>query len=233
MYDVRPKRMSQAGVFPDDPGLLMAFREGRREALEMVYLLHVRLVEQNLRAMARARGLTELSQASVVADLLQDVFVRAFSDDARRAYDGVREYRKYLGAIARNCFIDLWRSRSREVLTSPDDLKLETDSGMGAADSYDPRVAAVLARYIADLRITLKGVYEQRFVLERSQDEAAAALGLSRRSLRTGEERLRRGLRKALRKAGISLDEVRPRGGPVAAALAPAGVVAAATRGGS
>jgi hypothetical protein len=50
-------------------------------------------------------------------------------------------------------------------------------------------------------------VYRQRFVLGHSQDEASAALGLSRRQLRTAEQRLRNGLRRALLLAGLLREE--------------------------
>jgi DNA-directed RNA polymerase specialized sigma24 family protein len=62
-----------------------------------------------------------VARATVIADLVQEVFVRAFSTDARHAYDGRREYGHYLAAIARNCFIDLLRARRREILIDPED----------------------------------------------------------------------------------------------------------------
>jgi hypothetical protein len=114
------RSLEKTGVFQSDPCLLGSFRVGQREALERVYRSHIRFVERYLRAMARARGLIELSQSSVVADLIQDVFVRAFATRARLSYDGVRDYGGYLGAIARNCFIDLLRTRGREVPTAPE-----------------------------------------------------------------------------------------------------------------
>src|SRR4051812_35677745 len=153
--------MDKTGVFRGDPGLLVAFREGGREALERVYRGHAPSMERYLRGLGRGSGIAELGQASVVADLLQEVFIRAFSDDARRAYDGIRDYAGYLTAIARNCFIDLLRSRGREVLTDPEDLPFDADVGADAEQAYDPCVRAVLAAYLADLRASLWSVYEQ------------------------------------------------------------------------
>lgn len=67
----------------------------------------------------------------------------------------------------------------------------------------DPRVTSVLSAYLATLPPPLLGVYEQRFVLGNSQENACSALGVTRRRLRTDEERLKSGLRRALMSHGI------------------------------
>src|SRR5690606_32798406 len=67
----------------------------------------------------------------------------------------------------------------------------------------DPRVNLVLATYLASLPPELKGVYEQRFVLGKSQEHACAVLGITRRRLRTDEARLKTGLRRALVREGV------------------------------
>jgi RNA polymerase sigma factor (sigma-70 family) len=190
------------------PRLLEPFRAGRRDVLEQVYRFHVRHVDGYLRALTAASGAIRLRQASTVADLLQEVFMRAFSPSARAAFDGVRDYQPYLTTIARNCFIDLLRARCPEISTEPDDLDIEASrEDLASAEPSDPRIQAVLLEYLAGLGPELRGVYEQRFVLGRSQLEAASELGLSRRGLRTAEGRLRGGLRKALMLAGLLLDE--------------------------
>jgi RNA polymerase sigma factor (sigma-70 family) len=197
-------------LFRERPELLVAFRDGRRDALECVYRTYVRSVEQHLRGLARARGRTELAQASAIADFLQDVFIRAFSPPARRGYDGLRPYGPYLMTIARNRFIDALRAGDRETSKDLDDLPLDlAEMAVEPRAFWEPRVLAVLAVYLDALPGVMRQVCEQRFVLGRSQDEVSAALGLSRRSLRTAEARLRDGLRTALVRAGISLQELR------------------------
>jgi RNA polymerase sigma factor (sigma-70 family) len=196
-------------IFKTHPELLPAFREGDRRALETVYRFYVHQIEKYLRSLARSTGTTALRQPSAVADLLQTVFVRAFSDGGRRAYDGLRDYAPYLATIARNCFIDLSRECGREVITSPDEL---VDIADGSAEDdespIDPKVAGVVRTYVESLVDPPKGVYEQRFVRGLSQEQTSANLGLSRRAVRTAEKRLRQGLRKALSRAGISLREL-------------------------
>jgi RNA polymerase sigma factor (sigma-70 family) len=188
--------------FQEVPGLLLAFREGKPEALSIVYRHYVRSVDVYLRALARRAGTPDLCQASAVADLLQEVFIRAFSPNARLSYDGLRDFGPYLNAIARNCFIDTLRKRRIEVPLGIEDLRTDeaTDGGL---DDYDPKVVAVLESYLQHLPDAEMRVYEMRFVLGRSQEAACEALGVSRRSLRTAEDRLRKGLRKALFMAGV------------------------------
>ena len=160
----------------------------------------MRSVDGYLRALARRAGTPDLGQASAIADLLQEVFVRAFSPSARLAYDGLRDFGPYLNTIARNCFIDTLRKRKVEVPLGVDDVEAGDPPGL---DDYDPKVVAVLEAYLRDLSAPEKRVYEMRFVHGRSQEAACEALGMSRRSLRTAEERLRKGLRKALFMAGV------------------------------
>jgi RNA polymerase sigma factor (sigma-70 family) len=193
-------------LFREDAQLLAAFREGRREALERVYRAYARQVAQFVRALARETGHASLGQTSAVVDLVQEVFIRAFSVTARREYDGLRDFAPYLMTIARNCFVDALRARGREVLKNPEDLaSMLADSPPEPGGFCDAKTLAVLTRYIDELPAPLKGVHERRFVLGQSQEEACSALGLSRRKLRTAEARLLRGLRKALLQAGISL----------------------------
>jgi RNA polymerase sigma factor (sigma-70 family) len=190
--------------FRDNPQLVEAFREGRHDVLELVYRAHVRALERYLHTLGRATSGRELLQPSSLADLLQEIFSRAFSPSARQSYDGVREYGPYLNAIARNCFVDALRARGREVLVAREDLPIELDDTATEPDPpRDPRLRALLSTYIEELSPALAAVYEQRFVLGRSQEEVCAAIGLSRRQLRTSEERLRKGLRKALLHAGM------------------------------
>ena len=189
-------------LFRTTPELLVAFREGRPAALERVYRFYVRPVDTYLVALARWVGAPEMSQPSTSADLIQEVFIRAFSEPARLAFDGLREYSPYLNTIARNCFFDALRKRRREVLTDPAQLPLTVENPADGEQVYDVKVVAVLEAYLKDLPSSLKGVYTQRFELGQSQEAACEALGMSRRSLRTGEEHLRRGLRKALQLAG-------------------------------
>lgn len=190
-------------LFEQKPELLVAFREGEPAALEAVYRHYVRSVDAYLRALARRTAAPELCQPSTISDLLQDVFIRAFSPTARLGYDGLREFGPYLNTIARNCFTDALRKRKTERQLRAEDLPLTAEDAPGLTDDYDPKLVAVLESYITKLTEPLKLVYEQRFVRGLSQEAACEILGMSRRSLRTSEDHLRKGLRKALLMAGM------------------------------
>jgi RNA polymerase sigma factor (sigma-70 family) len=209
-------------LFREHPELLEPFRTGRPDVLERVYRTYARPVERFIRALAAASSAgAEAVQPSAVADLVQDVFIRAFSDQARQAYDGVRDYAPYLTTIARHCVVDAIRARRRETLVDPREITFEIDDAPELDDGVDPRVNAVLDEYLRGLSPELRELYRQRFAFDRSQDEASAALGISRRKVRDGEEQLRQGLRMALRRAGISLPDLGSRGGGLSASPSP------------
>ena len=231
------KSIAGMSLFRNNPALLAAFRNGERAALEQVYRAYVQPIDRLVRALARGSGCPDLAQGSAVADLVQEIFVRAFSAGSRRGYDGLRDFSPYLATIARNCFVDAQRARGREMLKNPEELSLLIDDEDAAAAEPEPwgdaRVMAVLSDYLRALPPELAGTYRHRFVLGQSQEAASAALGLSRRSLRTAEGKLRRGLRKALARAGISRRDLHSPGAaetagdPRLAQGAPAGTPAA------
>lgn len=196
-------------IFQGQPQLLEAFRQGERWALERVYREHVRMLDGYLRTLARAGQGRELTQASAIADSLQEVFIRAFSPAGRSAYDGTRPYGPYLRRIAKNLFIDQLRAQGRALEQLVETLPDASEAGsLDAEPGADPLVAEVLSAYLAALPPPLLGVYEQRFVLGQSQETACSVLGITRRRLRTDEERLKTGLRRALMNHGILRSDV-------------------------
>jgi RNA polymerase sigma factor (sigma-70 family) len=189
----------------NQPELLAAFRNGEPRGLEIVYRHYVRAIAAYVRALARRAGAHELGQPSVVQDLLQEIFIRAFSTPARHAYDITRDFGPYLKTIARNFFVDVLRKRKDEIAWVWDDAPSGLDPQLGE-QSYDGAVLATLDAYLRQLPPELWCVYEERFERGLSQVAASERLGLSRRSLRTLESHLRRGLRQSLLKAGLLHD---------------------------
>jgi RNA polymerase sigma-70 factor (ECF subfamily) len=200
-----------------EDGLLRAFRRGDPDALEAVYLDHVREVEAWIRgALLRSGRLTPAD----LGDLVQDTFLRAFSESARASYDGLRPYPPFLMTLAKNLFVD-WARRTGRELPRSDILEgplagegtvgtasagakpgdAVTDSGDG--EPFEPAVVALADAYVQSLPDELKRIHHQRFVLGTPQRQAAEALGISRQTLRTLEKRLIVGLRRRLREAGV------------------------------
>jgi RNA polymerase sigma-70 factor (ECF subfamily) len=186
--------------------LLEGFRDGSSKALEAVYWEYVRKVERLLSGGfeicgqgTRVRGAGP--QTDERADLVQEVFTRAFSERARRGYDGLRDYGPYLYAIARNVLVDWARARGREIPASWMDLEaaievtpLQTDVEPWAA----PAIMKVVEEYLAALPQELRDLHRLRYEEGLSQAQAAERLGVGRQTVRTLEQRLREGLATAL-----------------------------------
>ena len=101
--------------------LIEGFREGRREALEVVYDAYANRVAAFLRGGFSFRSKGKLYAfkgvrcPSELQDLVQESFCRAFSEKPRRAYDGIHPYGAYLLTITRNLMIDNFRRNVKEV----------------------------------------------------------------------------------------------------------------------
>jgi RNA polymerase sigma-70 factor (ECF subfamily) len=191
-------------LFADKPELLRAFRAGEREALAAVYWEYVDAVAQVVRQGARLSATASVAGAprDDWSDLVQETFSRAFGERARLAYDGLRPYRGYLLTIARNLLADWARKRGRELPSAFDGAALEAAAASAAAagDELSARELALVESYVAGLEPPLAGVYHQRYVVSATQEEAARVLGITRQRLRTLEDKLRRGLARALDK---------------------------------
>jgi RNA polymerase sigma factor (sigma-70 family) len=190
--------------FHTRPELLDGFRTGSRPVLEAVYWAYVEKVERIVRFGFLRPGGGRVPGVPLpdVPDLVQEVFGRLFRESTRRAFDGERELGPFVGTIARNVVTDWARKRGQtliEVADELDDLP-QDDDGPGWPD--DALIRAT-EDYLTTLSPALKQVHEQRYVLGRSQDDAARALGITRQNIRTLEGKLRNGLKKALRKAHL------------------------------
>jgi len=190
-------------IFREHPGLLEDFRAGQPHALEAVYWRYVNVVAKVIREgmlLSQMRRVTGASY-SARADLVQETFLRAFKPTARSAFDGQRLYQPYLLTICRNILIDWTRKQGREIshdavecLGKFDDAPQEEPDG----NWVDDATVGIVERYVRTLDPVLRDVYEARYVLCLSQNEAAQRLSLTRQRLRTIENRLREGLRQAL-----------------------------------
>jgi len=196
-------------ILRSNRSLLDGFRAGRPEALTTVYWEYVRRIEQllstgfDLRSQGtRIRGVG--GKPHDLADLVQEVFARAFSEKGRRGYDGLRDYGPYLYAIARNILIDRSRAQGREITIPFARLEAAIDAQTEAPDPPPwaaPATMKVVEEYLAALPQDLREVHKLRYEEGHSQEQAAEKLGVGRQTLRTLEQRLRNGLAAALDRA--------------------------------
>jgi RNA polymerase sigma factor (sigma-70 family) len=213
-------RLPAMTVFANDPDLLVRFRAGERDALARVYWFYVARIEAMIRRgllLARGAAVSAPGLRADTADLVQEAFVRAFSESSRLAYDGVREYRPLLTAIARNALTDHLRRLGREIDTDAvalESLMKDTSSEPVEEPADDLQTVAMVERYVAALAPPEHAVYLQRYVHGRSQRDSADALGISRQQLRTLENHIRAGLARELARARLRPAAVIPAARP-------------------
>jgi RNA polymerase sigma-70 factor (ECF subfamily) len=182
-----------------DAELHAAFRRGDPEVLAQVYLHYQPLVRNMLTKgfafasrgrLVRSHGIARAD----VEDIVQEVFARAFSHAARRAYDGVRPYRSYLFAITRNFVVQLARTTRAQPLPF-DERALATEL---VALAPSPERLLEAHRQSVDLRGFLAGLdaderrfFALRFAHQYSVERVAEALGWSIYRVKLTDRRLR------------------------------------------
>jgi len=175
-----------------DTDLLRAFRAGDHRALARIYEQYAHELRRTL---ARRGRLADED----LADVLQDVFAHTFSVQVRKSYDGRREFRPFLHAIARNVLCDWARRRKRE--SSPICEIVDANAQLIDHPVESPSLsmlAEIVEGFVNDMPPELREVYVERYLEARTQAQAAAALGISRQTLRTRERRLVDSLRTIL-----------------------------------
>lgn len=190
---------------PEDRGLLAAFRAGDRKALETVYLHYApKLSALVFRGLATQSGRVRVSSPFEAGAVVKETFARAFAEKARLAYDGASPYLGYLSAIARNFLLN--EKRVREEVTA--DAALERASTVGAdgavALSSAPQrpdetaeeneLTRLVDRFLSERTQSERDVFKARFLDQKTQDESAAVVGLSRIQVRRIEAHLREDL---------------------------------------
>ncbi|MBV1861105.1 MAG: sigma-70 family RNA polymerase sigma factor [Nannocystaceae bacterium] len=187
-----------------DRELLKAFRNGEPKALERVYFEHATALELRLRQ-GLSRGGTRMGglRDPDVRDVLQEVFIRAFSASSRSRYDGIRPFGTWLQTIARNFLID--RARRRGLPQAEADLlDFVPDDAEGAEETLlDVELQAATALFVDGLDPEHRRFVELRFEQEQSQEDVARAMNLTRRRVRTLEKHVRLGLHAFLSERGL------------------------------
>lgn len=171
-----------------------------------MYYLYIADVER----VARVALVRMTFSTANLADVVHEIFLRAFSTNARFSYDGQRDYKPYLLILARNVIIN-WAKRAGREIPTDDIFELTSARPEDGASADEPpfsqAVVSLADQYIESLPAALRAVHHHRFVLSQPQRQAAEALGISRQNLRTLEKKLVAGLRDALEKAGLSAED--------------------------
>jgi RNA polymerase sigma-70 factor (ECF subfamily) len=183
----------------EDPELLSGFKRGEPRTLERLYRIHRPAVVRSIRGAIRRRSPDFLQNGGTeIDDLVQEVFIRAFSPAVRSSYDGGRALAPLLVTIGRNLVKDGIRSRRREIrrLRSLDPQEAhQLTTSHRPSEPADVFALRRLAQMLRALPERERALIQVRFADGTSQRAAASALGASYQEVRTLELRLRRELR--------------------------------------
>jgi len=206
-------------MFENNRKLLDEFRKGQQNALAEVYRQTVDVVTRVIRSGFHVSTRTGTRVPGVYSmeiqrDLVQEVFVRAFSEKARRNYDGLRPYKSYLVQIARNLLVDYWRKQGREIsLENKNDSERENiiesryvtnlEAVPPEDDLHWKTLKEATRKYMATLEPDLQEFVTLRFEEELSQYDLVKKLKISRWKVRRLEAKVQSGLMKYLKKQGL------------------------------
>ena len=136
--------------------------------------------------------------------LVQELFVKAFADTARKSWDGLRSYGAWLNTMTRNMLIDRARRERRLDFRAPDDMPIMVDQGPDPADSHDAtELHTVLVTFRASLSADEEALFRTRFEDTTSLSQSAKILGWSEIRVRKLDTALRVRLLAALQGAGF------------------------------
>ena len=191
----------------ENKDLLQGYRDGQQQAWSAIYDHYVghlrRFVTMGFSFESRGKGFRfhGFSNPLDVDDVIQESFVRAFSESARLNYDGLHSFQNYLLAIARNVIIRDFRKVTR-VVSLEDDASVEDGGQIGLGepepDAEQLLISHELVLIIKEFQQSLshhdRGFFEKRFREQLSQDDTARRMRVSRAKVRTMERRVRRKL---------------------------------------
>ena len=215
------KKKETVSKLTDNPALLKAFKEGRQTALHEVYLHYLddvdSLVRNGFHTESNGFHIRGISHPEDRKEIIQEVFIRAFSYNARIAYDGIRPYKTYLFTIARNLMIDRVRKSARDAMhhVRQDDTSLPSAIEGAVASKWNAEAKTGEAQLHFDSCINELGMYfdklskeerefiQVRFVEELPQRDVAQRLGITRWKARILEKRLLKGMKSQLKQKGL------------------------------
>lgn len=209
-----------------DQELLARFRAGHSPTLGVVYAHYLPDVERALtrgfpfRDGERSLRFFGFTRSYELSDAIQDTFLKAFNVGARLSYNGTAPYRPYLLQMARNVVIDKHRHgrispdrlvslQSSETAVGVEDAAARTQAAVDDPETAMLRAEAsmLVADFVAGQDGDTQTLLRVHFDEERSQSEAAAALGLRRSELRARIEVVRSRLLRFLKSRGF-IDQV-------------------------
>jgi RNA polymerase sigma-70 factor (ECF subfamily) len=169
------------------PVWLNAFLEGESDGFEACYREYFDVVDA-----AVGSVLDGADRDTAVHEVFYKLITRP---DVRRTFSG-RSLSGWLRAMARNHAVDFARRRGRE-LTGSDVVDLVVQDTAPHPEGI-AGARQIIERLRKRLPGRLQGVFEKRFIEQRTQREAAAELGIPRTTLVYHETQIRRQIHKLI-----------------------------------
>src|SRR3990172_4978511 len=186
-----------------DRSRLAGFRRGDRDVLAAVYEHYGSELARSLVQGTTVDGvrIAGLRSALELDDVLQETFVRAFSAEARKSYDGVRPFGAWLSVIARNVLIDHSRRAQRQhVSAEPIEEGALGGQPTPEAAAMDRELVQVYASFLETLDEQDRLLLRLRFEADAPRRVVSEQTGLSAMQVRLRESRLHKALRVLLRR---------------------------------
>ncbi|MBN2802264.1 MAG: sigma-70 family RNA polymerase sigma factor [Deltaproteobacteria bacterium] len=193
--------------YTDNKELLTKFKSGNPEAMTTVYRHYVGYVESIIaNGFYIHDGKTRIwgnDNMETVKELVQDIFIKAFSENARTSYDGIRPYKTFLKNITKNVAIDRSRKNRKDALNYSDKSKdspipEETVEASEDENIYWKTCASEAQIYMQSLSDTEKQFVNLRYVQELPQRDIAKQMQITRWKVRSMENKIEKGLKKHL-----------------------------------
>ena len=186
----------------DDPDLLEGFRKGKPQALEAVWEYYFGLVHRVAReGIDKYPGLRSIPD---LEDAIALVFDAAFGPDARRRYDGITPYSRFLVGIARNVVRRFILKQRRDPVWSPergDDLQSVTENPEETVLNEEKR--KVVADFPNLLNHLEKKVFQGYYKDGLSEERLAVVLGMTRYRVRKVLKQVEHRLQSHLKDLGL------------------------------
>jgi RNA polymerase sigma factor (sigma-70 family) len=184
---------------------LLRFRAGEAGVQGEVYSIYAPALARTLgeglviTVDARTYRFNGFAAAFDLDDVVQETFIRAFSESARNAYDGIRPFRTWLLAIAKNLLIDRFRQakRTTSLFTM---LEPETAEGSSSPavspenNAIDAQLRRTYSEFMATLDERSRTLIRLRFEESETRRAVTEATGLSAMQVRSRESQLRKKL---------------------------------------
>ncbi len=201
-------------ILLENSNLLDGYRRGETLVFESIFKTYgnevLTLVRLGFSASSpKSYTVSGVTDYALQCDMVQETFLRAFSQSARSGYDGQSPFRPYLLRITKNLMIDHLRKQkshkndigSQNGGIDLDDILLDNSAfpeENPSEQAHKTRQELATKEFVTQLEPRAKAFFALRYQQGLAQDKVAQQMEISRRQVRSLENLLRRHLKKYL-----------------------------------